>query len=344
MPGRNLVFRLVPSLPVVNSRHGHKSSHFNVCWRLDMAYLASRDKGIDAARGLALVGMLIVHLQTDVFEVSTIKVDSPIWTFVFSIFSNRARPLFILLAGFAAATIIRSRAQHFMFRRSTYVTTIGVALALIGWTDLILVFYGVLFLLAPALSRLNSRMLAFSFGITFCIATYSAIYDIQLLAVISEFLTFFILGMWISLQNRKTVRNIGFLLFTFFIPFALRVGVGTDFSEEWWPDALNWWEVILFEASTIGILFLTIEFCRWLTSRGSLQTLVAIGTMPLTAYIAHVQFLICLGLLLPLSPISVFVSALIFLIVLSFVAQMLFRIKRRGPFEALLRRITTIRV
>ena len=301
----------------------------------------NRDKGIDAARGLALVGMVIVHLQTDFFSIENMKLESPYWDFILSIFSNRARPMFFLLAGFGAATVITAKAQHFMLRRAAYVSSLGVLLALIGWNDLILVFYGILFLLAPWIARLNNRIQAILFISLFCIGIFAQVVEVLAIAVIAEILSYFILGMWLSEQRREVIRKLGFLLFLTYIPFALTVGVGLYADDKLFLDSLVWWELFLFCTSNIGILFLIIEGFRHATSRGRLVVLVAIGSMPLTSFIAHALYFVILDRIAPQSFSWVFLSAFLFLVVLSLFASILYRSGKRGPFEALLRRITT---
>ena len=303
--------------------------------------LTTRDKGIDAARGLALVGMVIVHLQADYFSLEKMDLESPYWDFTLSIFSNRARPMFFLLAGFAAATVIRAKAQHFMLRRAAYVSSIGVLLALIGWNDVILVVYGILFLLAPWIARLKNRNQAILFISLFCIGIFAQVVEVFAIAVIAEVLSYFTLGMWLSGQRREVIRRLGFLLFVTFVPFVLTVGVGLYTDDKLFPDSLEWWELLLFCTSNIGILFLVIEGFRHATSRGRLVVLVAIGSMPLTSFIAHALYFVILDRLGPQSFSRVFSSAFLFLIVLSLFASILYRSGKRGPFEALLRKITT---
>lgn len=303
--------------------------------------LTTRDKGIDAARGLALVGMVIVHLQTDFFILEKMDFESPYWDFTLSIFSNRARPMFYLLAGFAAATVVRAKAQHFMLRRAAYVSSIGVLLALIGWNDLILVFYGILFLLAPWIARLNNGIQAILFISLFCIGIFAQVVEVLAIAAIAEILSYFILGMWLSGQRREVIRRLGFLLLITYIPFVLTVGVGLYSDDKLFLDSLEWWELLLFCTSNIGILFLIIEGFRHATSRGRLMVLVAIGSMPLTSFVSHALYFVILERLSPQSFSWVFLSAFLLLIVLSLFASILYRSGKRGPFEALLRKITT---
>lgn len=308
----------------------------------------SRDKGVDAARALALLGMVIAHIQTDVFGMWSLRIDSPAWEFVLSIFSNRARPLFILIAGFAAATLIHSRRKHFMYRRSIYVTAIGLVLIPIGWSDSTLVIYGILFLVAPLFARLTPNQLAVIAIALLGFATFSLIGKPEsLVPLLIEYPFYFIVGMWAASQVRKTLRTTALFLIPLFIPFAMAVGFGNGIpnigsyqSEEFVP--FIWWQILLFIASNVGVLFLTIELCRHLTAQHRFQTFVALGSMPLTAYVAHCVVLILIRSTFPQTPAIVFASAFAFLVVISFIATKLFRLKKSAPLEALLRRITKV--
>jgi uncharacterized membrane protein YeiB len=308
----------------------------------------SRDKGVDAARALALLGMVIAHIQTDVFSMWSLRIDSPVWEFVLSMFSNRARPLFILIAGFAAATLIRSRSKHFMYRRAIYVTAIGLALIPIGWSDITLVFYGIIFLVAPLLARLTSNQLAVTAVALLSFAAFLLIGKPEnLVAGLIEYPFYFIVGMWAASQDRKTLRTTALFLIPLFIPFAIAVGFGNGIpnlgsyqSEEF--VAFIWWQVLLFVASNVGFLFLTIELCRRMTARDRFQTLVALGSMPLTAYVAHCVVLIVIRSAFPQIPAIVFASACVFLVVLALIAKRLYRLKKSAPLEALLKRITRV--
>ncbi|KRF03474.1 hypothetical protein ASG88_21965 [Nocardioides sp. Soil777] len=72
--------------------------------------------------------------------------------------TNRNRLLFFLLAGVGVALIVRRRGvgAGVLLRRAAFVAALGAVLAVAGWSDLVLVFYGVLFVLAV---RLKDRML-----------------------------------------------------------------------------------------------------------------------------------------------------------------------------------------
>ena len=91
--------------------------------------------------------------------------------------TNRARLLFFLLAGVSVSLLAaRGRAgTSVLLRRAAFLTALGVLLALSGWDDVVLVFYGVLFVLAPLLLRLATPALL-------AVAVVSALPAVLLLA------------------------------------------------------------------------------------------------------------------------------------------------------------------
>ena len=91
--------------------------------------------------------------------------------------TNRARLLFFLLAGVSVSLLAaRGRAgTSVLLRRAAFLTALGVILALSGWDDVVLVFYGVLFVLAPLLLRLATPALL-------AVAVVSALPAVLLLA------------------------------------------------------------------------------------------------------------------------------------------------------------------
>lgn len=120
--------------------------------------------GVDAARGLALLGMMAIHIL-------------PSWnedgdpTLVWSAFSGVAATLFALLAGLTLAfltggsrplsggALTASRAG--LLVRAALIAVLGMLLAAVDPpAAIILVYYGVMFLLAIPLLRLSARALA----------------------------------------------------------------------------------------------------------------------------------------------------------------------------------------
>lgn len=127
----------------------------------------SRLVAIDAARGLAVLGMIAVH--------SLMAYDAdgdPTWTF--SLAAGRASAIFAVLAGVGIAFMSRRRQQKpgieatavswSLVARAVTIALIGLSL---GFTDsdygvVILGYYAAMFLLAIPLIRLSTRALVFT--------------------------------------------------------------------------------------------------------------------------------------------------------------------------------------
>ncbi|KZM68637.1 DUF1624 domain-containing protein [Nocardia terpenica] len=125
---------------------------------------AARLRGIDAARGIALIGMMAVHVLPD----STDDGD-PTWSF--QLFGGRAAALFAVLAGVSIALVTGRRrvrvadwpaAAASLAARAAVIGIIGLAL---GYTDaslaaVILPFYAVMFLASIPLVVLPTWVVA----------------------------------------------------------------------------------------------------------------------------------------------------------------------------------------
>ncbi|MCY1159191.1 MAG: hypothetical protein MOP51_2216 [Citricoccus sp.] len=123
--------------------------------------------GVDAARGLALIGLMAVHILTEADEVT----HEP--TLVFSIVNGNSAALFALLAGVGLALSTGGSTPHRGRRlrgdrtglavRALLIGIIGLTIAAILPADPpaygILVYYAVFFLLAIPFLRLSSRVL-----------------------------------------------------------------------------------------------------------------------------------------------------------------------------------------
>lgn len=119
-----------------------------------------RVPGLDLARLLAVVGMVLVHARSDLAEAG--GGAAPLWFgMVEVVATNRARLLFFLLAGIGVALLVRHRdvGAGVLLRRAVFLTALGAALSAAGWSDLVLVFYGILFVVAVLLVRLHDRLL-----------------------------------------------------------------------------------------------------------------------------------------------------------------------------------------
>ena len=141
--------------------------------------------GIDAARGLALLGMVAVHIVPPVTDDGRVS-----WAFTLA--AGRSSALFAVLAGVGLALLTRwtSRTPSWVRRRDRVaVATRAVLLVLIGLAlgepesgvAVILVYYGVLFLLALPFLGLSARALAaWSAGVLLIVPTLSHLVRPQL--------------------------------------------------------------------------------------------------------------------------------------------------------------------
>jgi uncharacterized membrane protein len=123
-----------------------------------------RLEGVDAARGIALLGMVAVHI------VPAVSANGEV-SLAFTLFAGRSSATFALLAGVGLALLTRSAmvgARRDRARQSVAVVTRAVLLVLLGLAlgipdsdvAVILVYYGALFLLAVPFLWLSARTLA----------------------------------------------------------------------------------------------------------------------------------------------------------------------------------------
>lgn len=117
------------------------------------------------------MGMVLVHAQSDLvlppLEAAAGGADVPAppapWYLeaVQALCTSRARLLFLLLAGVGVSLLVQRRglSTSTLLRRAGFLAAVGLLLLALGWTDLVLLFYAVLFVLAPALLRLPTPAL-----------------------------------------------------------------------------------------------------------------------------------------------------------------------------------------
>lgn len=133
--------------------------------RFSGAVKRTRMLGVDAARGVALVGLMIIHILS-----GTNDDDGP--TVLWTIFAGHSAALFALLAGVSLAFI--SGGQHpvkgpalratrwSVAVRAGLITALGLSIAYVDTPpSIILAYYGVMFMLAIPLLRLSAKSLAF---------------------------------------------------------------------------------------------------------------------------------------------------------------------------------------
>jgi uncharacterized membrane protein len=121
--------------------------------------------GVDAARGIALLGMIAVHSLADVTEEG-----APTWSF--SVAAGRAAAIFAVLAGLGIAFLTGRRRVPVREGGGAVAASLGVRALVIGalglalgyttteFAAVILPYYAVLFLLAIPLVLLGTRTLA----------------------------------------------------------------------------------------------------------------------------------------------------------------------------------------
>ncbi len=129
----------------------------------------SRIHGIDVARGLAMLGMVIAHFVWA-------DDDSGLAAVLARSVDGRAMPLFMLLGGIGVVLVSR-RSPHpdrGLVIRAGILLVIGLLLdATDTWVAVVLQFYGFLFLLAPLLRRLSTAVLAASAAVSVAVGAWS---------------------------------------------------------------------------------------------------------------------------------------------------------------------------
>ncbi|MBG6083782.1 heparan-alpha-glucosaminide N-acetyltransferase domain-containing protein [Zhihengliuella flava] len=126
-----------------------------------------RIAGVDAARGLALLGMMATHI-VPLAAVNATGDDEPTWAATY--FAGTASALFAVLAGASLAFVARSKAPHAVSRsvalRALMITAIGLACGMLDTNvAVILTHYGLLFLaVIPFLWVRTSHLLMWAVG------------------------------------------------------------------------------------------------------------------------------------------------------------------------------------
>ncbi|TDK23690.1 DUF1624 domain-containing protein [Arthrobacter crusticola] len=137
---------------------------------------ARRLVGVDAARGLAIIGLMAIHLLPDGSE----EAGEPSWAWI--LFSGKSAALFALLAGVGLALASGGRRRHEgramtadrvgLVVRAVLIAAVGLCIGTVmpedAPTDNILIYYGAFFLLAVPFLHLGPKALfasAAGFGI-----------------------------------------------------------------------------------------------------------------------------------------------------------------------------------
>lgn len=331
--------------------------------------------GLDAARGLAIIGMIIVNVgPTD-----TETVLQRLYLLPF----GRASILFVVLAGVGMGLFLRRRRG----RRALWVPLVWrvlllVVLGLVLQTmtrsvSVILTNYALLFLLAPLLWRLSTRWLV-GFGLVLMVAGPALIvaYDVQspgihapegvslttppAEAVASLLLTGpyplaswtvpFAFGLALSrldlaspvVLRRMTVWGGVAAVLAFLVADLAYAVLGTRADEGWLRllTGVGHGQMPLWLISATGGAVLTIALGTWLGRRAEqwIRPLAVLGAYALTTYVLHV---LVLAVIKPDEGLGSFAEGAVITIVLTavlFLGSLLWdRTGRLGPLEWMLR-------
>ena len=262
--------------------------------------------GLDLARFVAIAGMVVVHAGELVMLPASVGVGVDAGTaagvlgWVQAAATNRARLLFFLLAGVSLSLLAgrRRAGPGVLLKRAAFLTGLGVLLALLGWNDVVLVFYGVLFVLAPLLLRLTTPALL-------AVAATCALPAVLLFArdpgreagltgaalVVGEVIPLFALGLTVGrlpLTAAPTASRLALFGVALALPglVVLAAADGLDVTEVDGPL-----ELTSALTSTAGLALLTLAGCVWTgkSTRAArwLLPAAAAGGMPLTLYVGH---------------------------------------------------------
>ncbi len=320
--------------------------------------------GLDLARLLALVGMVIVHARTDLVLLPLERLHpnapspqlphDPTWAWwLQEMFTDRARPLFFTLAGVGVTLLLRRSRPQVLARRAAYIATLGIVLVLVGWSDLVLVFYGIWFLLGIALARARMPVLlviALGFALLPVLPAVASsapdgtVFNISL--ILAE-TAYFLIGMALgrlqlsSPRLRRTLLLFGGTLCVIgTLGLAAMGKLGLDAERSAASEVIHM-------VSTAGLVCVVISTAIFIGEAAprwhGIKWLALAGSVPLTIYVAHA--LLFTGLsqswTTTLGPATL--VAFGFLVVAVMMAATWVRPGRTGPLEALMRRVSRSR-
>lgn len=317
--------------------------------------------GLDLARLLALVGMVIVHARSDLvlLPLERLQPDSPspqlphdpAWAWwLQEVFTDRARPLFFTLAGVGVTLLLRSSHPKVLARRAVYIAALGIVLLLIGWSDLVLVFYGIWFLLGIALARARTSMVL-AVGLGFALlpllppvadsAPDGTAFNISL--ILAE-TAYFCVGMALGrfkLSSPHLLRALlvsgGALCVMGFLGLAAMGRLGLDAERSAASE-------IVHMASTLGLVIAVIAAAvtigEALPHSPIVKWLAVAGSVPLTMYVAHALLFTGLSQTWTTTLGPATLVAFTFLAAVVILAVIWVRPGRTGPLEALMRRVS----
>jgi uncharacterized membrane protein YeiB len=322
---------------------------------------SARLLGIDLARFVALAGMVLVHAQSDLVlapleaAAGGAEVRPPagpaLLELVQAVATNRARLLFLLLAGIGVALLVRRGPRTAtLLRRAAFFFVLGALLLALGWSDLVLLFYAVLFLLAPVLLRLQTPALLGVAALCALPAVVGTALDpardadlTGVLLVLGEAVPCFCIGLAVGradLGDRRAVRRLAAVGAASAAPGLLLLAVqgGLDLTD---VDGAR--ELAAATTSTIGLCLIIVAACLGLcagTPSPALRLLAGAGGMPLTAYVGHALLFPTLAGRAQLDLGSATAVAVTYLVVVILGAHVWRQRYGSGPVEAVLRRLT----
>ena len=315
--------------------------------------------GVDLARFVALAGMVLVHAQSDLVlprleaaagdvEVAPPAAAAPL-ELLQAAFTDRARLLFLLLAGVGVGLLAARRGVRAttLLRRAGFLLVLGALLVVLGWGDLVLLFYAVLFVLAPGLLRLQTPallVLAVLCALPALLATAAdptRTSDLTgVLLVLGEAVPLFCVGIAVGradLGDPGVVRRLAvagaLLAAPGLLVLALRGAL--DLRAVGGP-----WEQAAATSSTTGLCLLAVAACLHLSGPAPARTLRALavaGGMPLTAYVGHALLFPPLAGRLELGLGAATAIAVAYLAAVVLAASAWRRRHRSGPVEAAMR-------
>ncbi|MEX0652714.1 MAG: acyltransferase family protein [Phycisphaeraceae bacterium] len=332
-----------------------------------------RIAGLDAARAVAIIGMVMVHFgPTDG--------DPFTWTDHFYRLSHgRAALLFVLLAGIGV-TLLAGGAARAKWRRGwprlaarvAVLLPLGLALELLRDVRVLVIlhYYALYFLLAAPAVFLRDRLLLAAAGVVavagpvgyWLVSTWRPAWmarygsDVTMdtpLEIVRDLLLTgsypavvwmapVLFGMWLGRRRFDDAATRGAML----LGGALAVG-GAAVLDAGTPDA-GWWQLASTEphnqmiawlvggmGSAVAVLALCLLACDRMGRW--MWPLVAMGQLALTVYVGHLLLMAAVGGLLPadrVGPALVYVAS--FTIAAALFAMVWRRWFTRGPLEALL--------
>ncbi|MGP1908002.1 DUF418 domain-containing protein [Metabacillus sp. JX24] len=311
--------------------------------------------GLDIARFIAIVGMVIVHASTDLVvlpierlhpDMSITPPETPLWAYYLQIiFTERARPLFIFLAGIGISVLMsrKGRKAKVLVIRAVYLLSLGIILVIIGWSDIILCIYGFMFFLAAGIYRLRSGTLIFIslllFVLPFPFTIESGFYGTSyILSQVSFFLIGLVVGRQ-SLRNMKTKNQLlmaGAILETIGL-VGLYLKQGSLLGVEKGSPTL----IALSGISAFGFCFLILSLCLKVKGTSLLSKLIAVtGGMPLTVYSLHAVLFTILSHTLKLNLGHATFISFGYIIFALIGTNLWARLGHKGPLETLMRRVS----